>query len=91
MNHGYTVGKRSIMKVLKSAEQKNAPLSNELYTEKEIENLAYQGYIFRINDNDVWRVSLTMCDTISVKYIKELGFYQTVAKHFDGTELYINL
>lgn len=79
------------MKVLKSAEQKNTPLAMDMYTEREIENLAYQGYIFRIDDNDVWRVSLIMCDTISVKYIKEWGFYQTVAKHIDGTELYINL
>lgn len=79
------------MKVLKSAEQKNAPLSMDMYTKEDIENLAYQGYIFRIDDNDVWRVSLIACESISVKYLKEWGFYQTVAKHIDGTEFYINL
>lgn len=79
------------MKVLKSAEQKNAPLSTDMYLKEYIENLASQGYIFRIDDNDVWRVSLTMCESISVIYIKEWGFYHTVAKHIDGTELYINL
>jgi len=79
------------MKVLKSAEQKNAPLSMDMYIKEDIENLAYQGYIFRNDDNDVWRVSLTACESISVKYLKEWGFYQTVAKHIDGTELYINL
>ena len=65
------------MKVLKSAEQKSASLAMDLYTEKEIDNLEYQGYIFRIDENDAWRV--------------EWEFYQTVAKHIDGTELYINL
>ena len=79
------------MKVLKTAEQKNAPLSMDMYLKSEIDDLAYKGYIFRFHDTDVWRVSLTACESISVKYLKEWGFYQTVAKHIDGTELYINL
>lgn len=77
------------MKVLKSAEQKNAPLSMDMYLQEDIENLANQGYIFFFGNE--WRVSLTACESISVKYLKEWGFYQTVAKHIDGTELYINL
>lgn len=79
------------MKVLKKAVQKNVSLSTDMYTEDEIKNLEYQGYIFLIDENDVWRVSLTMCETISVKYISELGFYHTVAKTIDGTELYVTL
>lgn len=79
------------MKVLKKAVQKNVPLSMDMYTEDEIKNLEYQGYIFRIDENDVWKVSLTMCETISVKYINKLGFYHTVVKTFDGTELYVTL
>lgn len=79
------------MKVLKKAVQKNVPLSTDMYAEDEIKNLEHQGYIFRVDENDVWRVSLTMCETISVKYINELGFYHTVAKTIDGTELYVTL
>lgn len=79
------------MKVLKKAVQKNAPLSTDMYTEDEIKNLEHQGYIFRVDENDVWRVSLAMCETINVKYINKLGFYHTVAKTIDGTELYVTL
>ena len=79
------------MKVLKKAEQKNVCLDIKMYTESEINDLAYMGYIFRIDDNDVWRVSLISCESISVKYVKESGVYTTVVKHIDGTELYVIL
>lgn len=79
------------MKVLKKAEQKNVCLDTEMYTEAEINDLVYKGYIFRIDGNDVWRVSLLSCESISVKYVKGSGFYTTVVKHIDGTELYVIL
>lgn len=79
------------MKVLKTAVQKNAPLATYMYAERQIENLAYQGYIFRINDDDIWRVCLSSCTDINVKYLKDAEFYQVVAKYLDGTELYITL
>lgn len=78
------------MKTLKTAGQKYVILDSDMYTEAEIENLAYQGYIHLSSDN-VWRVSLLGCDTISVKYSAAHGSYTTVAKWIDGTELYVIL
>lgn len=78
------------MKTLKTAEQKYVILDSDMYTEAEIDNLAYQGYI-HLSSDDVWRVSLSGCDSISVKYSAAHGSYTTVAKWIDGTELYVIL
>ena len=78
------------MKTLKTAHQKYVILDSDMYTKAEIDNLAYQGYIYLSGNND-WRVSLVGCESISVKYSVAHGSYTTVAKWIDGTELYVIL
>lgn len=78
------------MKTLKTAEQKYAILDSDMYTEAEIESLAYQGYI-NLSPDNVWRISLVGCESITVKYSAAHGSYTTVAKWIDGTELYVIL
>lgn len=77
------------MKTLKTAKQRYLILNIDMYTNAEIEDLAYQGYI-HFFDN-VWKVSLVGCESIYVKYSAAHGSYTTVAKWIDDTELYVIL
>lgn len=86
------VGKRYIMKVLKNANQKNAMVDTEMYSKQELQNLEYQGLIFKIDENDVYRVGLVKGDSIEVVYKPTLGFYTTIVrKYLECVEIYVKL
>ena len=68
------------MKVLKKANQKNAMVDTEMYSERELKNMEALGFIFRIDENDVYRVGLSTGDELTVIYNDDYGFYNTVVK-----------
>lgn len=79
------------MKVLKNGKQRNAMVDTEMYNNNDLLNMEYQGYIFKIDENDVYRVGLNYGDEIKVEYNKEQEFYNTVVIKTDGTKIYVTL
>lgn len=94
------------MKVLKRAEQKNFIVNKDMYTENDIENLMYQGFVFWFDDNmatrmdsvewfkydeTVFRIYAENIEEIKVVYNKEYGFYETVAILYNGDTIHITL
>lgn len=80
------------MKVLKKAKQKNAMVDTEMYSERELKNMEALGFIFKIDENDVYRVGLSAGDELTVIYNEEYGFYCTVVKKNSlGLTIYVTL
>ena len=80
------------MKVLKKANQKSAMVDTEMYSERELKNMETLGFIFRIDENDVYRVGLSTGDELTVIYNDDHGFYNTVVKKNSlGLTIYVKL
>lgn len=80
------------MKVLKKANQKNAMVDTEMYSNHELKSMESLGFIFRIDEKDVYRVGLSTGDELTVIYNDEYGFYNTVVKKNSlGLTIYVKL
>ena len=80
------------MKVLKKANQKNAMVDTEMYSERELKSMESLGFIFRIDEKDVYRVGLSTGDELTVIYNDDNGFYNTVVKKNSlGLTIYVKL
>lgn len=74
------------MRPLKSGEQKNVILSNEMYTESELKQIKHcTNDVFTLeNDYDekgrqIYRLSLSDVSDLRVMYNSEYGFYEVMA------------
>lgn len=79
------------MKPLKSAEQRNFTMNEEYYTNDMINEIDRKGYLFRIDENDHYRVSASIIKEVKVEYNKEYGWYENVAITEDGYKLHVIL
>lgn len=94
-------GKDNTMKILKTAEQKNVEVNEEMYTEAELEEMKAAGEITSLHDefpdvkslNDATEpiVFTEKCKELKVIYNKEFGGYETVAVLLTGKAIYIKL
>ncbi|MBO5816135.1 MAG: hypothetical protein J6R30_08510 [Bacteroidales bacterium] len=80
------------MKVLKNAYQKNVMVDTEMYTERELKSMESLGFIWKIDNDDVYRVGLSTGDEIKVIYSDHHGFYTNVLnKPQIGLTIYVKL
>lgn len=77
------------MKILKTAEQKNFRVSVESYTERELKELEYNGFIEMLFEHYV--IYASNCREVKVRYNKVFGFYENIVIHNSGKEIVIEL
>lgn len=76
------------MKIAKRAEQKNFIVNFGCYNGKEQKELIASGKLFKIDDNDSWRISTSELKEVKV-VLDEYGFYETVGIDNEGNTIHI--
>lgn len=78
------------MKILKKAVQKNVMVETSYYTEAQMNEMFAEGKVFKIDEDDVYRVYTEHCSELKVE-LDKYGYYVTVAVMKDGSKININL
>lgn len=76
------------MKIAKRAEQKNFVVNFGYYNGNEQEELIASRKLFKIDENDSWRISSSELREVKVS-LDEYGYYETVGITHDGDIIHI--
>ena len=76
------------MKIAKRAEQKNFIVNFECYNGNEQDKLITSGKLFKIDENDSWRISTSELKEVKV-VLDEYGYYETVGVTHNGDIIHV--